>query len=339
MYNCTQILKRLAFLFISAVAMCFIGCNPEPEVIPVSKLSIDPSSLNLFPGDTQTLSAVIEPSDATDKEVVWSSGDETIAIIGQNGEVTAVSPGIVYIYATSVSDWTVRWECKLTVKEKTYPVTGISISETKLELAPKETAALNVTVQPNYATTTLNTMIEAWPETFCGLSGAPNMHGAAIALRNASNSSVWSQDHDNVAASSNWECSVDIASDRSWLYSKSLSVAAFNYNEKRGSSHDIKAYEAIHEYGKSQFTTIGAFHWVLPTANMDYLNGDYNIHLFDYPYYKALNENISAAGGVTVTSDDYYWSVNVQDKSTALSVPYSKIDKNTKLPVRARFIF
>ena len=210
----------------------------------------------------------------------------------------------------------------------------------KLSVKPKYSDVVGIITQ---CTSTGNNsivkaMAQAWPEAFCGLSGASNMHGAAVALRNASDSSVWSQDHDEVATSSNWECTLRLAEDRYWAYSKTLSVSAFNYNEKRGSSHDIKAYEAVHEYYKSQFTTIRAFHWVLPTATM-YLVGQSETSLFSSDVLTALNENITAAGGTKVEKGDY-WSVNTNDKTNALVVGlYKRLDKNTKLPVRAWFVF
>ena len=49
-------------------------------------------------GEEQTLSVVVLPNEATNKEVIWSSSDETIATV-ENGLVKALKKGTVTIKA------------------------------------------------------------------------------------------------------------------------------------------------------------------------------------------------------------------------------------------------
>jgi uncharacterized repeat protein (TIGR02543 family) len=61
--------------------------------VPVSGVSLDKASLSLAVGESETLSATVTPSDATNKTVTWSSSDAEIASISSSGLVSAVSAG------------------------------------------------------------------------------------------------------------------------------------------------------------------------------------------------------------------------------------------------------
>ena len=87
------------------------------KVIPVTSVSINPSSLDMLVGDEATLSVTVSPDNATDKTVVWSSDDPLVATV-DNGKVTAVAPGSTDIIA-SVGD--VKAVCTVTVTAPTPP--------------------------------------------------------------------------------------------------------------------------------------------------------------------------------------------------------------------------
>ncbi|MGI6570707.1 MAG: Ig-like domain-containing protein [Caldicoprobacterales bacterium] len=44
-------------------------------------------------GKQDTITATVEPEDATNKDVTWTSSDEAVATVDENGEVTAVAAG------------------------------------------------------------------------------------------------------------------------------------------------------------------------------------------------------------------------------------------------------
>ena len=73
--------------------------HDEAELIPVSSVKINKSSLTMEIGETQTLSATISPSNANHKTVHWCSDDVAVAIVDKNGKVTAVSSGTTTIVA------------------------------------------------------------------------------------------------------------------------------------------------------------------------------------------------------------------------------------------------
>ena len=93
--------KLLTFLIVLFLAAAFTACDPDPEItdetniataetaIAVTGISLDTLEASLFEGGTQQLTAAIEPSDAENKTVTWSSSDTSIATVSDSGLVTA----------------------------------------------------------------------------------------------------------------------------------------------------------------------------------------------------------------------------------------------------------
>lgn len=76
-------------------------CTVTVEPVAVGGVSLSQTTLTLTVGQTATLTATVQPDDATDKSVVWSSDKPDIATVDENGTVTAVSPGLATITATA----------------------------------------------------------------------------------------------------------------------------------------------------------------------------------------------------------------------------------------------
>ena len=87
-------------------------CLVIVKAVPVETIILNSTDLNLNVGETFTLTATVLPEDATDKSVVWSSGNDAIATVDGNGTVTAVQSGETVIRATS---GTVSAECRVVV--------------------------------------------------------------------------------------------------------------------------------------------------------------------------------------------------------------------------------
>ena len=97
------------------------GAAPE---VPVTSVSL-PKTLSLIKGEFKTLTATVKPDNATNKAVVWSSNNESIAMVDQNGVVEAKAPGTAIITAKSAADTSKFDTCTVTiVKEHGITVTG-----------------------------------------------------------------------------------------------------------------------------------------------------------------------------------------------------------------------
>ena len=69
------------------------------ELIPVTSVTLNSSSLTLTIGKTATVAATISPSNANHKYAYWWSEDESIATVDSNGKITAVAEGTTTITA------------------------------------------------------------------------------------------------------------------------------------------------------------------------------------------------------------------------------------------------
>lgn len=67
----------------------------------VRGVSLDQYVLTLIEGGTAQLTATVEPSDATNKKVTWSSSAPGVATVDASGNVTAVAEGTATITATT----------------------------------------------------------------------------------------------------------------------------------------------------------------------------------------------------------------------------------------------
>lgn len=107
--------------------------NPEePSDVPVESISLNITNKAIKIGETVQLTAEILPENATNKKLIWSTDDEKIATVNQEGLVTAISTGETIITVTT-EDGKKKATCEIVVmgnEEKV--VATIEYSETDL---------------------------------------------------------------------------------------------------------------------------------------------------------------------------------------------------------------
>jgi len=69
----------------------------EPDPIPVSSIFLNKNALSLEVGNSEILTATIQPDNADNKNVFWESDDPNIATVDQNGNVLAIDAGTATI--------------------------------------------------------------------------------------------------------------------------------------------------------------------------------------------------------------------------------------------------
>ena len=98
----------------SAKAECVVTVLPP---ILATGVTLDKAALKLYEGDAAKLTAMVKPEDTTDKTIVWTSSDKTIATV-KDGAVTAVKAGTATITAACGE---AKATCAVTVKAPVAP--------------------------------------------------------------------------------------------------------------------------------------------------------------------------------------------------------------------------
>ena len=104
-----------------------IEVNYSAETVHVTGVDVSPATVSLEEGETESLTATVSPSNATDKSVSWSSSNTSVATVNSSGVVTAVSAGTATITATT-TDGGYTDTCTVTVTAPAYTQYKIATS-------------------------------------------------------------------------------------------------------------------------------------------------------------------------------------------------------------------
>lgn len=111
----------------------------------VSSIVLNKTSLTIYNGKTETLTATVTPSDANNTSVTWTSSNTSVATVSSSGVVRGLSRGNATIQVTANDGSGVKATCIVEVKQY---VTGISIDKSSLSLLEKESYTLIPTISP-----------------------------------------------------------------------------------------------------------------------------------------------------------------------------------------------
>lgn len=113
----------------------------------ISSIDVVPQELSLKVNQTIKVQAVVNPVDATDKSLKWSSSNTAVATVDGNGNIIAVAMGETDITVTANDGSGVSATCKVTVVPT--PVESVSVTANgSTTLKPEQTLQLNASVLP-----------------------------------------------------------------------------------------------------------------------------------------------------------------------------------------------
>lgn len=115
----------------------------------VSSITLNQTSATIEEGDKITLTATVFPANAINKEVLWSSTNENVAMVSQGGVVHGLSEGTTTITATSTDGSGVKASCTLNVVP--VKVKSINLNYSTYTLYEGEAITLEATVLPQNA--------------------------------------------------------------------------------------------------------------------------------------------------------------------------------------------
>ncbi len=129
----------------SAPAKCYLAVGTGK--LPTG-LGLDAEQKTVNVWDEFTLTATVQPADASDKRVSWRSTNPNVATVDALGKVSAIHEGTAKIIATTeIGDY--EAECEVTVQ--TVPVSSVTLSETSKTIKVNESFTLTSLVAPENA--------------------------------------------------------------------------------------------------------------------------------------------------------------------------------------------
>ncbi len=94
----------------------------KPATVPVTGVTLNKNTLELYTGKSETLTATVEPANATNKSVTWESSNPDVATV-VDGKVTAVKEGTATITVKTV-DGGKTATCTVKVTQATYNISA-----------------------------------------------------------------------------------------------------------------------------------------------------------------------------------------------------------------------
>ena len=116
--------------------------------IPVDSIQLNTTDKTMISGTTYDLFATIAPSNATNKELIWTSSNTAVVTVSASGRVTARGNGTAIITATAKDGSKKAAKCTITVKT---PVSAVKLNVTSKAMKPKDVYYLSATVSPSTA--------------------------------------------------------------------------------------------------------------------------------------------------------------------------------------------
>lgn len=131
----------------------------QVDEIPLESIAMDKTNASIEIGQKVTLNPVFAPVNASDKNVLWTSDNASVATV-TNGIVTAKSVGTTTIHVTSMGDSAIHAECVITVKEapkkpvviEKVPATSVKLNVKSKTIYKGKTYTLKATVGPKNTT-------------------------------------------------------------------------------------------------------------------------------------------------------------------------------------------
>ncbi len=127
-----------------------LSCHVTVNPVLVESMTLNREKWNCKVGESLTLSATVLPGNATDKAIVWTSSNEDIATVDDNGNVSTHAVGEATITASATDGSRVSASCHVTVN----PVLAesLTLSPDSWSGTEGETFQITATVMPDNAT-------------------------------------------------------------------------------------------------------------------------------------------------------------------------------------------
>lgn len=128
---------------------CNFKVNPG---VWVTEIKLNRENVYAKVGSKLQITATVEPSNATNKNLLWNTSDENIVTVDENGNLELVGVGSAIITVTSVQNPSVIASCTVSVVEDDIPVTGLALDRSSYTGTVDTQVQLVATVMPENTT-------------------------------------------------------------------------------------------------------------------------------------------------------------------------------------------
>ena len=153
---------------------------------PVSGITLSPSVLSLVVGQTSSLTASVQPANATNKTYTWSSNNPNVAAISAAGQVTGVAIGSATMTATS-NDGGFKATCQVAVSQPLVQPTIVGWDFKNKTLKPSSGIAANLSQQISRE----GGYVGVYDYSIVGVQGAGDFSCSTIGWDNGVNTKYW----------------------------------------------------------------------------------------------------------------------------------------------------
>lgn len=129
------------------------GCSATCKVtvdVPAEKITFAADTLQIDYGDTWQMTATLEPADTTDVPLTWTSSDERVVTVDENGLIQAVGVGEALVTAQTANG--LIDSCAMTVIIRVTEITLTACSHDLYLTAGLDTLQMTVEALPENAT-------------------------------------------------------------------------------------------------------------------------------------------------------------------------------------------
>lgn len=202
---------------------CVVTVSVKDTAIHVTDVTLGQTSASMFTNESLQLEASVTPENATEKGLVWTSSDETKAMVTSSGKVVALAEGNVTIKVASKEKPDLYKECAITitVKNTKVDVSSVTVSpkSINLDLGGTYTANPTVTVAPENATNKAVVWTSSDPTKVVVDSGS----GAITAIAQAENVTITATSADDATKKDTIQVNVADTRDNT-VYVESISL-------------------------------------------------------------------------------------------------------------------
>ena len=189
-----------------------VTCVEVTTNVPVAGITLDPPSLTVAANSHDSISATIEPANASNQTVNWKSSDTTVATVtssttsGGNATVTWKKAGECTITATAAGNTSKTATCSVTCEEANIAVTSIRLSKSKIELDANRSTTITAEVLPTNATNQTINWSSSDTTVATVTSSTTNGHNATVTWKKAGKCTITATADDDASKSAT--CSV-----------------------------------------------------------------------------------------------------------------------------------